>query len=118
MGKICHRGKCKGRSQGDSCGNSGDCDAGLACVRNQRPPHDTTCKVPIQTGGFCTEDFECEMDNFCTPKEPNDWVRGIKRCTEMYLITDESAAGAFEWDLGSFQAAGSETLEDMLRNGR
>lgn len=119
MGKICHQGTCKGRSQGDSCANQGDCDVGLACVKNLRPPHETTCKVPVQTGKYCTEDYECEMDHFCTYKDGNigaaqsSFAQGIKTCEELYLISDETVFIGWDQD-----AAEAVTWEDMLRNGR
>ncbi len=94
---------------GESCASDLDCDVSLACRRNTRPPHETTCRVPAQTGEFCDKDYDCEMDHFCHYESAANYLQGVKKCLEMYIISDDTVP--FGW-------VGGNTLQDWMFNGR
>ena len=81
---------------GESCSKDQDCDRNLACIRNMAWPHESICKVYRQTGDFCDEDYDCELDHVCHFFNEANALNGIKTCMRAYSFSYNTEI--FGWD--------------------
>lgn len=63
-GLTCTNGYCKGVGAGEKCTSLYQCDPGYFCQIST-----LTCTALVETGGACTIDYDCQIDNACDNKK-------------------------------------------------
>ena len=91
---VCSDLKCKGFSEGSTCTEHKDCDAGLFCKKATVWPYTAYCSSVVSTNVECLDDYDCKSHLFCWYKTEADQSAGTKKCLEKWA---KPAAFEFGW---------------------
>ena len=71
------------------------------------------CKKFLETGETCTEDYQCQIKDYCWFASSDDVVSNSRTCMEKFLGTKDPVT-----EFGWYQEGEEPTLDDYRQNGK
>ena len=103
---------CVGNEKDSNCYQDTDCDTGMYCRMSENWPYQTTCSMQRSEYELCTNDFDCQNNQFCW--FPNKEHKQIGRRTCMPVYSQEDGV-LFGWESKDIN---NPTQEDFKQNGQ
>ena len=84
---------CEAGNYTSSCNDQSMCGVGLGCIADLKFPYAQKCKWLRNETNSCKSDYECQLDNYCWYKTPQNAKDGKKQCMKMYTMDDYTEFG-------------------------